>query len=47
MFKWLKKLKKIKCMFKSGCCVNIEIDNSDGNLDEVDYDSTTNTVKIH
>ena len=44
MFKWLKKL-KIK--FQSSCCINVEIDNTDGSLDEVDYDSKTNTVKIH
>ena len=44
MLKWLKKL---KCAFKSGCCINVEIDNTDGKLDEVDYDSKTNTVKIH
>lgn len=47
MLKWLKNFKKIKCMFKSGCCVNIEIDNTDGKLDEVDYDAKTNTLKIH
>jgi len=44
MFKWLK---KIKVKFTSGCCVNVEIDNTDGQLDQVDYESESNTLRIH
>ena len=42
MFKWFK---KFKCAFN--CCIQVEIDNTDGKLDQVDYNQKSNKLRIH